>query len=191
MNDTMTLGQRKRVPSYAEVVATPPRKSTDLPESSGASNSKVKVVVRIRPENAAEGGSNSRVVVKAMNENVLVFDPKEQSSPGYGYRNRHRRRDIRKKQCKDLKFAFDHVFDQNSANHNVYEESTKQILDGLLEGYNCSVFAYGATGAGKTHTMLGNPQQPGVIYLTMMDLYTRIAAIQDEKICDVAVSYLE
>ncbi|XP_060065078.1 kinesin-like protein KIF18A [Ylistrum balloti] len=186
----MTLGQRKHMPSYAEVVATPTRKSTDSSKSSGVDN-KVKVVVRIRPENATERGGNSRVVVKAMNENVLVFDPKEQSSPGYGHRNRCRRRDIRKKQCKDLKFAFDFVFDQNSANHNVYEESTKQILDGLLDGYNCSVFAYGATGAGKTHTMLGNPEQPGVIYLTMMDLYTRIAAIQEEKICDVAVSYLE
>lgn len=187
----MTLGQRTRAPSYAEVVATPPHKSSDSSESSEAGKNKVKVVVRIRPENASEGGGNSRVVVKAMNENVLVFDPKEQTSPSYGYRNRGRRRDIRKRQCKDLKFAFDYVFDHNSANHNVYEESTKQILDGLLDGYNCSVFAYGATGAGKTHTMLGNPKQPGVIYLTMMDLYTRIGNIQDEKICDVAVSYLE
>ncbi|OWF46750.1 Kinesin-like protein KIF18A [Mizuhopecten yessoensis] len=186
----MTLGQRKRIPSYAEVAATPTRKPADSTESSGVGN-KVKVVVRIRPGNSMEQGSNSRIVVKAMNENVLVFDPKEQSSPEYGYRNRRRRRDLRKRQAKDLKFAFDFVFDQNSANHNVYEQSTKQILDGLLEGYNCSVFAYGATGAGKTHTMLGNPRQPGVIYLTMMDLYTRIAAIQHEKICDVAVSYLE
>ena len=53
------------------------------------------------------------------------------------------------------------------------------------------MFAYGATGAGKTFTMLGNAQNPGVIFLTMMDLYDRIEAMKDEKICDVAVSYLE
>lgn len=130
----MTLGQRTRVPSYAEVVATPTRGSTD----SSVDTSKVKVVVRIRPQNQVERNGNARMVVKAMNENVLVFDPKEHSSPEYGYRKRHRRRDIRKRPCKDLKFAFDCVFDQNSANHHVYENSTQQILDGLLDGYNCS-----------------------------------------------------
>lgn len=54
-----------------------------------------------------------------------------------------------------------------------------------------SVFAYGATGAGKTHTMLGNSEKPGVMYLTMMDLYNRIGAMEGDRTCDVAVSYLE
>ena len=53
------------------------------------------------------------------------------------------------------------------------------------------MFAYGATGAGKTHTMLGSKEQPGVMYLTMNDLYKRIDAMKDTKTCDVAVSYLE
>jgi hypothetical protein len=54
-----------------------------------------------------------------------------------------------------------------------------------------SVFAYGATGAGKTHTMLGSEQHPGVIYHTMIHLYRHIAAVSHEKTCDIAVSYLE
>lgn len=54
-----------------------------------------------------------------------------------------------------------------------------------------AVFAYGATGAGKTHTMLGNQSQPGVIYHTMIQLYQRINEISAEKTCDIAVSYLE
>ena len=53
------------------------------------------------------------------------------------------------------------------------------------------MFAYGATGAGKTHTMLGSKQEPGVMYLTMNDLYKRIDAMKETKTCDVAVSYLE
>lgn len=53
------------------------------------------------------------------------------------------------------------------------------------------MFAYGATGAGKTHTMLGNQSQPGVIYHTMIQLYQRINEISAEKTCDIAVSYLE
>ena len=60
-----------------------------------------------------------------------------------------------------------------------------------MTSFPLSVFAYGATGAGKTHTMLGSESHPGVMYHTMMDLYQRIDNMKDQKTCDVAVSYLE
>lgn len=53
------------------------------------------------------------------------------------------------------------------------------------------MFAYGATGAGKTYTMLGSEQSPGIMYLTMAELYRRIEARRDEKSCEVLVSYQE
>lgn len=53
------------------------------------------------------------------------------------------------------------------------------------------MLAYGATGAGKTHTMLGSTTDPGVMYLTMLDLYKSMDEIKEEKICSTAVSYLE
>ena len=46
-------------------------------------------------------------------------------------------------------------------------------------------------GAGKTFTMLGNLENPGVMFLTMMELYRRIDELKDDKICEVAVSYCE
>lgn len=54
-----------------------------------------------------------------------------------------------------------------------------------------AVFAYGATGAGKTHTMLGSQDDPGVMYLTMKELYTRMDQMKDEKVFELAFSYLE
>ena len=39
---------------------------------------------------------------------------------------------------------------------DLFNDSVKFLLDGVVNGYNATVFAYGATGAGKTHTMLGN-----------------------------------
>ena len=36
------------------------------------------------------------------------------------------------------------------------------------------VFVYGATGAGKTHTMLGSAENPGITFKTVMELYKRI-----------------
>lgn len=53
------------------------------------------------------------------------------------------------------------------------------------------VFAYGATGAGKTHTMLGREGDPGIMYLTTMELYRRLEACQEEKQFEVLISYLE
>ena len=75
--------------------------------------------------------------------------------------------------------------------NEVFEHTTKTIVDGILKDIKCSVFAYGATGAGKTYTMLGNMENPGVTFLTMMELYKRINEVREEKSCEVAVSYCE
>jgi kinesin family protein 18/19 len=53
------------------------------------------------------------------------------------------------------------------------------------------VFAYGATGAGKTHTMLGNSSYRGVMVQTVEELYARITREQEKLSCEVTVSYLE
>jgi hypothetical protein len=57
------------------------------------------------------------------------------------------------KRVKDQTFAFDRVFDENTTQGDVYEQTTKPLLDSVLDGYNATVFAYGATGCGKTHTI--------------------------------------
>lgn len=53
------------------------------------------------------------------------------------------------------------------------------------------VFVYGATGAGKTFTMLGNDKNYGITYLTMKDLYEKVNEQQDSKKFEIYVSYLE
>lgn len=53
------------------------------------------------------------------------------------------------------------------------------------------MFAYGATGAGKTHTMLGSQNDPGVMYRTMTELFKRMDEAKEEKEFAVAFSYLE
>jgi kinesin family protein 3/17 len=45
----------------------------------------------------------------------------------------------------------------------VYDESAFPLVESVLEGYNGTIFAYGQTGCGKTHTMLGQPDNPGII----------------------------
>ncbi|XP_043337079.1 kinesin-like protein KIF18A [Cervus canadensis] len=150
----------------------------------------MKVVVRVRPENTKEKASGLHKVVHVVDKHILVFDPKQEEI-SFFHGKKTMNRDITKRQNKDLKFVFDAVFDENSTQLEVFEHTTKPILRSFLNGYNCTVLAYGATGAGKTHTMLGSAAEPGVMYLTMLDLYKSMDEIKEEKVCSTAVSYLE
>ena len=95
------------------------------------------------------------------------------------------------RRSKDHTFGFDKVFDENASQGDVYEATTRNLLDSVLDGYNATVFAYGATGCGKTHTITGTIQQPGVIFLTMQELFDRISERSEEKVTEVSLSYLE
>uniref|UniRef100_A0A7M4FAT8 Kinesin family member 18B n=1 Tax=Crocodylus porosus TaxID=8502 RepID=A0A7M4FAT8_CROPO len=149
----------------------------------------VTVVVRVRPQNQREQEGNQHSTVRVVDDRILVFDPEEPCLPGVfmGFRGH----DAPKRKGKDLKFMFDRVFSEHATQEEVFQHTTKEILDGVLNGYNCSVFAYGATGAGKTYTMLGSEKSPGIMYLTMVELYKRIEARKDEKYCEVLISYQE
>ena len=55
-------------------------------------------------------------------------------------------RPLLSKKHKDLRFAFDRVFDETSSQAQLFKNTTHPIIEGVLDGINCSVFAYGATG---------------------------------------------
>ncbi|KAK4154217.1 P-loop containing nucleoside triphosphate hydrolase protein [Chaetomidium leptoderma] len=137
--------------------------------------SSISVAVRVRPFTIREAAQ-------------LVFDPPEDSPvqkftrsvvPAAG------------KKVKDQVFAFDRIFDQNACQSDVYEATTRGLLDSILDGYNATVFAYGATGCGKTHTITGTSQHPGIIFLTMQELFEKINERSADKVTEVSLSYLE
>ncbi|XP_059122578.1 kinesin-like protein KIF22 [Peromyscus eremicus] len=93
-----------------------------------------------------------------------------------------------------LKYQFDAFYGEKSTQQDIYVGSVQPILRHLLEGQNASVLAYGPTGAGKTHTMLGSPEQPGVIPRALMDLLqiTREESAEGRPWdLSVTMSYLE
>jgi hypothetical protein len=59
-------------------------------------------------------------------------------------------------------FTFDHVYDQDSTQKQVYDNTARAVVDSSLEGYNATIFAYGQTGTGKTYTMEGYHQNSNV-----------------------------
>ncbi|KAI1907664.1 tubulin-dependent ATPase kip3 [Ophidiomyces ophidiicola] len=128
-----------------------------------------------------------RSVIKVVDNKCLVFDPPEDNPV-----HRFSRSVVPNgKRVKDQTFMFDRVFDENTTQGEVYEASTRNLLDSVLDGYNATVFAYGATGCGKTHTITGTAQQPGIIFLTMQELFERISERSHEKVTEVSLSYLE
>lgn len=65
------------------------------------------------------------------------------------------------------------------------------MVEAVLNGFNSTVFAYGATGAGKTHTMLGNEESPGIMYQTMKEVFKVLDDFKVDRIYEITVSFLE
>ena len=59
-----------------------------------------------------------------------------------------------------------------------------------MQGYNATVFAYGPTGTGKTYTMLGTNDVPGISALTITDIF-EYAKRDAENEYNIIVTYVE
>lgn len=92
-----------------------------------------------------------------------------------------------RKVIEEKAFTFDNSFwshnteDRHYAHQEeVYNSLGEEFLDHNFEGYHTCIFAYGQTGSGKSYTMMGTPDQPGLIPRTCEDLFQRIEAAHDE-----------
>ena len=65
---------------------------------------------------------------------------------------RHDNNALGKNRSKEKQYAFDFAFDKDTGQVEIFQKTTKFLCDGVLNGFNATVFAYGATGAGKTYT---------------------------------------
>jgi len=82
-------------------------------------------------------------------------------------------------------FRFDQCFtsldpqDPSGTQEKVYSELGGDLVTSALDGYNCCLFAYGQTGAGKSHTMMGYADQPGVIPRAVEDVFRQKQLLSD------------
>lgn len=56
----------------------------------------------------------------------------------------------------------DKIYAQTATNDELYSNEVQPIVEQVINGYNCTIFAYGQTSSGKTYTMLGTKQNPGM-----------------------------
>uniref|UniRef100_A0A8C7QWE7 Kinesin-like protein n=1 Tax=Oncorhynchus mykiss TaxID=8022 RepID=A0A8C7QWE7_ONCMY len=79
-------------------------------------------------------------------------------------------------------YVFDRVFPTNTTQEQVYNTCAKQIVKDVLGGYNGTIFAYGQTSSGKTHTMEGKLHDPhgmGIIPRIAEDIFNHIFAMDE------------
>lgn len=98
------------------------------------------------------------------------------------------------KSSRNTQFMFDKLFDMNTTQDTVYNDTCSSILSSVLNGYNGTIFAYGATGCGKTYTINGDiddPNKMGVLPRIINDLYIGMEKNSSERDCEIYVSFLE
>uniref|UniRef100_A0A8B9LD39 Kinesin-like protein n=1 Tax=Astyanax mexicanus TaxID=7994 RepID=A0A8B9LD39_ASTMX len=79
-------------------------------------------------------------------------------------------------------YMFDRVFQSNTSQEQVYNACAQKIVKDVLEGYNGTIFAYGQTSSGKTHTMEGNLHDPdgmGIIPRIVQDIFNYIYSMDE------------
>lgn len=138
--------------------------------NSNPSECNIKVVCRFRPLNPQEEKSGSQEIVS--------FPPGSYDSVN-----------IRGKT-----YLFDRVFGPHANQAQVYDEAAKPIVKDVLSGYNGTIFAYGQTSSGKTHTMegaIGDHTFEGIIPRIVNDIFQYIFTMEEKVEFHIKVSYFE
>ncbi|XP_070067670.1 uncharacterized protein cmet isoform X2 [Drosophila takahashii] len=87
-------------------------------------------------------------------------------------------------------YVFDYVFDEGTNNQEVFDRMAKHIVHACMQGFNGTIFAYGQTSSGKTYTMMGDGQNPGVMVLAAKEIFQQISS-QTERDFLLRVGYIE
>ncbi|GAB7359253.1 hypothetical protein MBLNU230_g5910t1 [Neophaeotheca triangularis] len=143
---------------------------SDLRRNSGDKDNKGNVLVSVRVRPDAGGSESSRAEGEWMvdgRRSLVTYRGKE----GGDYR-------------------YDNVFSPHDQNSRVYDSAAKRLVRRVMEGYHGTVFAYGMTGTGKTFSMQGTANSPGVIPLAITDIFSYIRENPSREFL-LRVSYLE
>ncbi|CAF3566817.1 unnamed protein product [Rotaria sordida] len=130
----------------------------------------IRVVARFRPLNDSEERAGSKNIVKfpSDQEETILISGKV--------------------------YVFDKVFRPDATQEKVYNEAAKEIVKDVLTGYNGTIFAYGQTSSGKTHTMEGimsSDGQQGIIPRIVQDIFNHIYTLDANLQFQIKVSYFE
>lgn len=132
-----------------------------------SSKENVTVTVRFRPLSPREIRQGEEIAWYADGETIL----RNEDNPSIAY-------------------AYDRVFGPTTTTRHVYDIAAQHVVSGAMDGINGTIFAYGVTSSGKTHTMHGDQRSPGIIPLAVKDAFSIIQETPNREFL-LRVSYLE
>lgn len=133
----------------------------------------VKVAVRLRPMSEKEIAAGFKKIVEIDKSTATVKVMNPQGQP--------------------ITFTFDYGYPDNTSQEVVYEETASPIVEGVLEGFNGTIFAYGQTGTGKTYSMDGknHGEHRGIMPRAFDHIFEYIDANSDSHEFLVTITYVE
>lgn len=141
--------------------------SESLPVEGERSKENVTVTVRFRPLSQREIRQGEEIAWYADGETI-----------------------VRSEHNPTIAYAYDRVFGPTTTTRHVYDVAAQHVISGAMEGINGTIFAYGVTSSGKTHTMHGDQRSPGIIPLAVKDAFGIIQETPNREFL-LRVSYLE
>jgi hypothetical protein len=139
---------------------------------------KILVAVRCRPLSEREKEISPKETVQIIDKKIIKMkDPNGFLNPN----------NIR---SKEQILEFDYAFNNKDNQETIFNCTTKPLIEGIINGFNAAVFAYGATGAGKTYTMLGDDNNPGIMPLAFGELFKLIKNYSNREYL-IKLCYLE
>jgi hypothetical protein len=136
-------------------------------------NSTIRVQIRIRPLSSPEIARNEYECINHMDSKLLMtVSPHKDLSQ------------------KNTQFEFHEIIPKTASQQEVYTKTARPLLPGLLTGLNTTIFAYGATGSGKTYTIQGNRDDPGIVGHIISDLFS-MKEENKAKLITYKISYIE
>ena len=134
---------------------------------------KVRVIGRIRPQNAKELSLNAGECITSLEGCSISASDGIQNYP----------------------FTLDAVFGQNSTQLEVFKNAAEPLIEDVMQGYNATIFAYGQTSSGKTHTMEGpdifDNELRGIIPRAVEAIFENVGASDPNIEFSLKVSYIE
>jgi hypothetical protein len=88
-------------------------------------------------------------------------------------------------------YTLDRVYGPSQSTQQLYDNSIQSLVHAAMDGYHSSILAYGQTSTGKTHTMTGTPNQPGIIPLSVRECFDYLQRQDQPREYLLRVSYLE
>lgn len=151
--------------AFAAEQALRKRYHNQMQEAKGA----IRVYARIRPKIAREQGEG--VAARRVDAFSMELDSRDKRSP-------------------PKNFTFDAIFDEHNSQEDVFADC-RGLVSSAVDGYNVTVFAYGQTGAGKTHTMYGSTEAPGLVPRVAEEVFMLLSKYSHEANAKVKCSMFE